>query len=67
MRFKEIADEHARLKQIIDQQQDGIIKSKKIIYPGSKIVMGKAVYFVTEEYTFCSFRKEKEEIRVGMY
>ena len=61
-RLEEIKDRELNLEEIVDQVNNAYIDVKKVVYPGVKLVIGKAVKFIKEEIKHAKFVLEDGEI-----
>lgn len=66
-REAEIVERSQQLKEQIDNYTSGKVKVQGVIYPGTKIMISGATYYVKQEATYCSFSKEQGEVKLGAY
>ena len=55
------------LKELIDSYVGGAVRAQGTIYPGCKIVISNAVYYVKNETTYCRFYKERGDVKLDVY
>lgn len=66
-REEEIIARTKFLKEQIDGYNSGSIRVQGVIYPGCKLTISGASYYVKQEATYCSFEKEQGDVRLGAY
>ncbi len=63
MEMRKVEEQCAIIREEIEQYSNGKIKIEKIAYPGVKLMISNAVYYVKEEIRRCQFIKERAEIK----
>lgn len=66
-RDEEIKERMIILKETIDSYVGGSVKAHGTVYAGCKIIISNAVYYVKQELSYCCFKKEEGEVKVGSY
>jgi len=66
-REEEINERMAFLKEQIDNYSGGTVRVQGLIYPGCRITISGAIYYVKQEATYCSFSKHQGDVKLGAY
>lgn len=66
-RNEEIKLRMTKLKEQIDNYEGGIVQVQGTIYPGCKLIISNATYYVKQEAVFCRFIKEEGEVKLTAY
>lgn len=66
-RNEEIKERMTTLKENIDGYEGGSISVQGTIYPGCKLVISNAVYYVKQEAVYCRFVKSQGDVKLEGY
>ncbi|MBR6360060.1 MAG: DUF342 domain-containing protein [Lachnospiraceae bacterium] len=66
-RNEEINKKSAELKEQIDNYVGGRVRASGTIFPGCKVIISNAVYYVKTDTTYCTFTKENGDIKLDVY